>query len=89
MIFRQTRCIVVLMKKKDEAHELNKKEISLEEFLKIYNESIPKAFCKATVPILEKFQRLNSSLFKNKDLWSIDQHRKKLIDWFFSDNHKS
>jgi len=77
------------MKKKDEAHELNKQEITLEEFLKIYNESIPKAFPRATISILEKFQSLNSTLFKNKDLWSIDQHRKRLMDWFFSNRHKS
>ena len=77
------------MKKKDEALELNKKQISLEEFLKIYNESIPKAFTRASVPILKKFESLNSNLFKNKNLWSIDQHRKKLIDWFLSDCHNS
>ncbi|MBI4708917.1 MAG: hypothetical protein HY764_01780 [Candidatus Portnoybacteria bacterium] len=72
------------MKKKDEAYELSKEQTTLSAFLEAYNQSIPDVFPHVSVATLEKFKSLHPVLFKDGDLWSIAQHRKKLIDWLFS-----
>jgi len=74
------------MKKKDEAYELSKTQTTLSVFLETYNQSIPEVFPHASIAILEKFNNLYPTLFKDGNLWSIAQHRKKLIDWLF-ENH--
>jgi hypothetical protein len=76
------------MKRKDEAYEKSKVQTTLSKFLEAYNQSIPKVFPRASAAALEKFKNLYPSLFKHGNLWSIAQHRKKLIDWLFS-NHSS
>jgi hypothetical protein len=53
-------------------------------FVHYYNENIPEAFPRATLKALEKFQILHPSLFKENNGWTIDRHRKKLIDWLSS-----
>ncbi|MEK7514511.1 MAG: hypothetical protein AAB587_01700 [Patescibacteria group bacterium] len=55
--------------------------IPLSDFLKSYNTNIPESFPRASVPLLKKFQAAHATLFKNNNLWSLDRHRKKLIDW--------
>ena len=49
--------------------------------METYNKSIPDGFPVVSVSILKKFQALHPILFKNGDEWSIDKHRKKLMDW--------
>ncbi|MEK9201800.1 MAG: hypothetical protein AAB944_02405 [Patescibacteria group bacterium] len=56
-------------------------QISLSDFLKFYNQNIPAGFPQASVSLLKKFKDAHSMLFKHGNLWSLDQHRKKLIDW--------
>jgi hypothetical protein len=69
--------------------KVSQMQISLLDFLKSYNENIPDNFPHATVMLLEKFKDLHRMLFKHGDLWSLDQHRKKLIDWLPMNNNAS
>ncbi|MDP2934165.1 MAG: hypothetical protein Q8N59_00120 [bacterium] len=74
------------MKRKDEAYELSKVQTISSVFLKAYNKSIPSEFPRASVAGLKKFKDLYPTLFRRGNLWSIAEHRKKLIDWLFA-NH--
>lgn len=65
-----------------------KDHISLFEFLSSFNEHMPKNFKKVTEGQLLKFKETHPTFFKNKDLWSLDQHRKKIIDWLSRENSK-
>ncbi len=56
-------------------------QITLSEFLELYNKNTPASFPRASIVLLKKFQELHAALFKHGDLWSFDQHRKKLMDW--------
>jgi hypothetical protein len=87
LIFCPACCIMKVMKKKDEAFEQSKVQTTLAAFLEAYNKSIPKIFPRASIATLEKFKNLYPSLFKHGNFWSIAQHRKKLIDWLFSNNN--
>jgi len=69
------------MKKRREELELSQMQIPLLDFLESYNKNIPVTFPRASVAILKKFQSAHPVLFKNGDLWSTGQHRKKLMDW--------
>lgn len=46
-----------------------------------YNKSIPVSFPHASLKTLKKFQVTHPILFKHGDEWSIDKHRKRLMDW--------
>jgi hypothetical protein len=69
------------MKKYAEELKISEIQTSLPDFLKSYNETIPAGFPHASVILLKKFKELHTALFKHGDLWSLDQHRKKLMDW--------
>jgi hypothetical protein len=69
------------MKKYAEELKISQIHISLSDFLESYNENIPDDFPHATVALLKKFKDMHAMLFKHGDSWSLDQHRKKLIDW--------
>jgi len=73
--------IIANMKKYREELRIGQMQISLSEFLESYNKNIPKGFPQATAQLLKKFKDEHLMLFKNGDLWSLDQHRKKIIDW--------
>ncbi|MDP3963338.1 MAG: hypothetical protein Q8Q39_02470 [bacterium] len=53
-------------------------------FMESYNKGIPSGFPHASIELLKQFQALHPSLFKSGDEWSIDRHRKKLMDWLVS-----
>jgi len=74
------------MKKIDEAYEFSKTQTSVSVFLETYNQGIPKLFPHASAENLEEFQNLYPALFKDRNLWSIAQHRKKLLDWLFENS---
>jgi hypothetical protein len=59
----------------------SEKLISLSEFLKSYNEGLPSQFPRASLPLLREFKKEHSALFKHSDLWSLDQHRKVVMNW--------
>ena len=55
--------------------------ISLGEFLASYNKNMPDSFPRVTTAILLRFKELHPALFKNGELWTLDQHRKKVFEW--------
>ena len=60
---------------------VNELQIPIEEFLKSYNKTIPTEFPKASKLLLLRFKENNAGLFKHGELWSLDLHRKKIMDW--------
>jgi hypothetical protein len=63
--------------------ERSEQSRSLPEFLKLYNEKLPDIFPRASTSLLEEFKSTHSTLFKN-GVWSLDLHRKKVMDWLRS-----
>lgn len=71
--------------------ELNQAHTTIEVFMKAYNQTLPQGFPVVSVSMLKKFQEIYPALFsvkggsasggKNKEEWSIEKHRKKLMDW--------
>lgn len=55
--------------------------ISEAEFLESYNKNMPSIFPRVTGALLKKFKSEHSALFTHGELWSLDQHRKKIMDW--------
>ena len=47
-----------------------------------YNKTIPIGFPRLTDGLLKKFRSENPLLFKDGELWSIEKHRKEVVDWF-------
>lgn len=69
------------MKAPDPNKERSEKKLSLEDFQKSYNEDLPSAFPRASLPFLQEFQKTHPALFKGRNPWSLEQHRKKFMDW--------
>lgn len=65
------------------ARELKESElpITLANFLTSFNQNMPASFPRVSVKLLEKFKAAHVTLFTQGDSWSLDRHRKKLIDW--------
>ena len=55
--------------------------ISSAEFLESFNKNMPKGFPLVTATLLKKFKEEHPALFTHGELWSLDQHRKKIMDW--------
>lgn len=72
------------MRSKSNEFEQNQITTSLGVFIENYNKSIPEDFPQATSKALKEFQITHSSLFKKSEDWSIEKHRKRLMDWLFS-----
>ena len=77
------------MKRKDPQLELNKLHTTIDVFIKSYNQTLPQGFPIASVSTLKKFQESYPLLFKNKSEWSIEKHRKKLMDWLLTHINES
>jgi len=73
--------------RRKEEEEFNAEGRELSDFVLYYNKNIPPIFPRASKPLLEKFKEEHSSLFDKKGLWTVDKHRKKLMDWLGS--HKA
>lgn len=56
----------------------------LPSFLESYNHSIPEGFPRATAKNLKEFQTTFPVLFRSSNGWSIDKHRKRVMDWLSS-----
>ena len=69
------------MKRYGEEIKINQAQITLPDFLKSFNDNMPASFPKATVPLLKKFKEANPPLFTHGDTWSLELHRKKVMDW--------
>jgi hypothetical protein len=61
--------------------EVNFVENSLSKFIEYYNQNIPASYPRATVAALEQFQVTHAILFDDKKTWTIDKHRRRLMDW--------
>lgn len=69
------------MRGPDLDRERSEKRITLAEFLASYNADLPAGFPRASAPLLKIFSGTYPELFKTGVTWSLDQHRKKVMDW--------
>lgn len=69
------------MRKFPKEPNLSEMQISLGDFLKSYNQNMPESFPRASAALLKKFKDSHPLLFKHGNLWSLDEHRKKIMDW--------
>ncbi len=69
------------MRGNSEQIKINQTATTLVVFMESYNKSIPEGFPRASAAILKKFQIEHQMLFKHGDSWSVDRHRKKVMDW--------
>ena len=60
--------------------------LNKEQFLEEHNRLSPKNL-KATIPLLSRFKKEKTSLFKN-DYWTIDKLRRPFILWLTSSEKK-
>ena len=81
ILYKLYGIIHFVMKKRDLDRENSEMLISLQDFLESYNKTIPGEFPHATTALLKEFRSTYNSLFKNKSLWSLNEHRKKVMDW--------
>jgi hypothetical protein len=56
-------------------------QISLKEFLAAYNKNAPADFPKVSEEQLKRFKSEHASFFKDGVHWSLDRHRKRVMDW--------
>jgi hypothetical protein len=71
---------MVVMNKPNEIR-LNEIALSLTEFLQSFNQNMPVSFPQVSAEQLVEFKKEHESLFKKSNSWSLDQHRKKVMDW--------
>ncbi len=63
----------------------SEKKRSLVDFLALYNENLPTAFPRASAELLEEFKTTHTARFPRRgNVWSLDQHRRKVMDWLRS-----
>ncbi len=77
------------MKKYSEELKISEMRVSLAHFLTSYNKNLPSGFPKVSAALLKKFKETHPLFFKHGDLWSLDEHRKKIIDWMPPRNQES
>jgi len=73
--------LLCVMKTLDLDRERSEMKLSLTDFQKIYNEDLPPRFPRASLAFLREFRKTYPGLFKGDNAWSLDQHRKKFMDW--------
>ena len=69
------------MKGPDLDRERSEQTHSLAEFLKLYNQDLPATFPRASKALLEEFQSTHAEFFKVSQDWSLNIHRKRVMDW--------
>lgn len=69
------------MKTPDLDRERSERQVTSAVFLKSYNENLPTGFPQASTKYMKDFRKAYPGLFKQENIWSLDQHRKKLMDW--------
>jgi len=75
------------MRRNAEDLRINEREMSAIEFMESYNKNMPVTFPRASAVLMRKFREDHSGLFRHGDLWSLDQHRKRLMDWLPKNNN--
>ena len=61
--------------------KLNEIPLSLSEFLESFNQNMPANFPQVSKERLMMFKKEHEILFRKSNTWSLDQHRKKVMDW--------
>jgi hypothetical protein len=74
------------MKKVPKEPLANEIALTINEFLLSFNKNMPSNYPSVTTAQLLKFKAEHASLFKNGGEWSLDQHRKRMIDWLPQNN---
>lgn len=69
------------MKKLSERIVPNETPLSAEEFLESFNANMPEGYPHVTMEILERFKLAHPNLFKKPNVWTLDLHRKRMIEW--------
>ncbi|MEK7148169.1 MAG: hypothetical protein AAB758_02625 [Patescibacteria group bacterium] len=69
------------MKRDPNAVLVHEMPMSAAEFMESFNKNMPEGYPHVTISILERFQQAHLSLFKSRNTWSLDQHRKRMIEW--------
>ena len=78
------------MKRKNIQQQINQDVVSIAVFMESYNKSLPQGFPEASKKNLEGFYKTHPLLFKEgRNKWSIDKHRKRLMDWLASHHESS
>ena len=62
----------------------SEKKRTLTDFADLYNENLPLAFPRASEELLKEFRSGHKGLFPSGKGWSLDQHRRKVMDWLRS-----
>jgi hypothetical protein len=76
------------MKGPDLDRERSEKKLSQKEFGAFYNQGLPEGYPPVTASLLKTFSAANPQTFKEEGVWSLDQHRKKVMDWLPAHLHK-
>lgn len=79
--FCKTYGTIEIMKTPDLDRERSERVLTLNSFLDQYNENLPATFPQASLSALRTFKKTHPVLFKEDSAWSLDQHRKKFMDW--------
>ena len=69
------------MRGPDVDKENSERKLTLAEFLAAYNKGLPTGFPRVSASLLRIFNLRYPDFFKNGEFWSLDQHRKKVMDW--------
>ncbi|MDO8521324.1 MAG: hypothetical protein Q7S52_04365 [bacterium] len=69
------------MAKRTPEPKMYEMQIPIADFLRLYNTNMPLTFPRASTALLNRFREEHASLFKHGDMWSLDLHRKKVIEW--------
>ena len=73
-----------LMRTPDLDRARSEKKRTLLDFLASYNENLPALFPRASEELLKEFRSGHSGLFPTGNGWTLDQHRRKVMDWLRS-----
>ena len=76
--------LLSVMRLPDLDRERSERPLSFSDFMKSYNEDLPLQFPRVSVALLREFRKEHTTLFKYGRSWSLDQHRKKVMDWLTS-----
>jgi hypothetical protein len=69
------------MKKSPRPTPISELPMTEAEFLTSYNQNMPESYPHVSLSIMQRFKEAHTNLFKGKGFWSLDQHRKRMIEW--------
>ena len=72
------------MRRKKDNTEVTRVMTTAAVFMEAYNKSIPFGFPQVSIKALKEFQTVHPALFRHGNEWSVDRHRKRLMDWLLT-----